>query len=84
MINGTQFTGTLGPGQTQRWFTWGWPAEWHVIWQVVPTSPQPGGPQVRWDIQVERASSTHATYWIDVTNLTGATVQFEGRYTILN
>jgi hypothetical protein len=34
-------------------------------------------------VAVQRADATHVTYWITVTNLTAATVTFEGRYAIL-
>ena len=81
---GVQFTGTLGPNSTGRWFTFNWPVQWHVLWYVMPTSPQPGVPQVEWDVGVERASTDHITYWITVKNLTASNVNFEARYAILN
>lgn len=84
MWTNTQFTGTLAPGASNRWFTFNWPAAWHVVWYVVPTSPRTGAPQVDWDVAVERASTTHCTYWITVKNLTNQTVTFEGRYAVLN
>ncbi|MFF4250375.1 hypothetical protein ACFY1L_04095 [Streptomyces sp. NPDC001663] len=84
MWTNTQFTGTLSPGATQRWFTFNWPTSWHVVWYMVPTSPAPGAPQVDWDVAVERASADRATYWITVKNLTQNTVTFEGRYAVLN
>lgn len=84
MRTSRQFTGTLGPSATGRWFTFNWPAAWHVVWYVVPTSPQRGAPQVDWDVSVERADSSRVTYWITVRNLTSRTVQFEGRYAVLN
>lgn len=84
MWTGTQFTGTLGPSQTRRWFTFNWPAPWHVVWYCVPTSPRSGAPQVSWDVEVERASSTHCTYWLTVRNLTANTVTFEGRFAVLS
>ena len=80
---GAQWLGTLGPNETRRWFTFGWPAPWHVVWTVMPTSICPGAPQVRWATAVERASATQLTYWITVTNLTPRTVRFEGRYDVL-
>jgi Subtilase family len=80
---GVQFTGTLQPNQTARWFTFNWPAHWHVVWTVVPTGPNANGPQIRWRVQVERASFQNITYWINVTNLTGAQVTFEARYNVL-
>jgi hypothetical protein len=84
MWTGVQWTGTLGPGATQRWFTYGWATTQHVVWYMMPTSPQVGAPQVDWDVAVERADTTHCTYWITVKNLTTNTVNFEGRYAVLS
>jgi hypothetical protein len=81
--NGVQFRGTVRAGATQRWFTFNWPACWHVVWDVVPTTPHVGIPEVRWRVQVERADSGHITYWIVITNLTGNDVEIEARYAIL-
>jgi hypothetical protein len=81
---GVQFTGTLGPNQTLRWFTHSWPATWHVLWTVMPTSVRNGAPQVTWKVQVERANAEYVTYWITVTNLTPVNLTFEGRYCILS
>jgi len=83
-ICGVQWTGTIPAGATQRWFTYNWPATWHLIWTIMPTSVAPGAPQVRWHVAVERASSEYVTYWITVVNLTGQPVNFEGRYCILS
>jgi hypothetical protein len=83
-ICAVQWTGSLAANQTQRWFTFNWPATWHMIWTVMPTSIAPGAPQITWKVQVERASPEFVTYWITVTNLTGAPVTFEGRYCILS
>nr|CBM43241.1 serine protease [uncultured organism] len=80
---GVQFTGVVPANQTSRWFTHSWPAHWHVIWTVVPTSVTPGGPQIRWRVQVERASDRHITYWIEITNLTNVPVNIEARYAVL-
>jgi len=84
MRTSVQFTGSLGPNQTGRWFTFGWPTSWHVVWYMMPTSPQVGAPQLDWDVAVERANATEVTYWITVKNLTGNTLQFEGRYAVLS
>jgi hypothetical protein len=84
MWTGVQWTGTLGPGASQRWFTYGWPAAWHVVWYMMPTSPQSGAPELGWDVAVERANATQCTYWITVKNLTANTVTFEGRYAVLS
>ena len=80
---GVQFIGTLQPNQTQRWFTFNWPAHWHVTWSVMPISPRPGGPQLGLTTQVERANDRYTTYWLTVQNLTDQIVTFEGRYAVL-
>ncbi|CUQ66463.1 Serine protease [Candidatus Nitrospira inopinata] len=80
---GVQFTGTIPANGTQCWFTHSWPAHWHVVWTVVPTSPRPGGPQIEWKVKVERASDRHITYWICITNLTPVPVSIEARYAVL-
>ena len=80
MVTGVQFRGTLNPNQTQRWFTFNWSANEHVLWEVVPTSAHPGAAQIDWDVAIERADATHVTYWITVTNLTATAVQIEARY----
>lgn len=81
---GTQFTGTLQPRETQRWFTFNWPAAEHVVWTVVPVTPRPGAAEVGWTVEVERASDEFVTYWLVVTNLGDAEVNVEGRYAVLN
>ena len=55
MYTGTQWTGTLAANQTAKWFTFNWPADRHIVWYVVPTSPKVGAPQLDWDTEVERA-----------------------------
>jgi len=81
---GVQFTGTLAPNQTQRWFTYGWQSDWDVSWMVVPTTAQPGSAHVQWDVATERAADNSITYWITVQSLTSDTFDFEARYAILN
>lgn len=81
---GTQFNSSIPARSTRRFFTHSWPADWHVVWSMVPTSPQVGGPQIEWEVEVERASTQHVTYWLTIKNLTGSDVNIEGRYAILN
>ena len=81
---GVQFNGTLQANQTQRWFTFNWPDQWHVVWHMMPTSPAVGAPELEWEVEVERASATNVTYWLTVKNLTGNAINFEGRYAVLN
>jgi hypothetical protein len=83
MTTGVQFRGTLAPNQTQRWFTFNWDANQHVLWEVMPTTARSGAAEVDWDVAIERADATHVTYWITITNLTNASVQFEARYAIV-
>jgi hypothetical protein len=80
---GVQFHGTVQAKQTKKWFTYNWPAHWHVIWTVVPTSPKSGNPQIKWRVQVERSSYSYITYWISITNLTSSSVDIEARYEVL-
>jgi hypothetical protein len=84
MWTGVQFTGTLAAGASNRWFTWGWPAPWHVVWYMMPTSPQVGAPQLDWDVGIMYPNATQCTYWITVKNLTANAVTFEGRYAVLS
>jgi hypothetical protein len=81
---GVQWFGTIGPNATGLWYTWGWPAAWHVVWTMMPITHCPGGPQLTWTVEVERANATQCTYWITVKNLTGDPVRFEGRYDVLS
>ena len=81
---GVQFVGSVPAHGAARWFTFGWPAAWNVIWTLVPTTPVVGAPQIEWDVAVERASATDITYWITVRNLTGSAVNIEGRFAVMN
>ena len=84
MWTGVQFNGSLAANQTQRWFTFSWPTDWHVVWYMMPTTVRIGSPELDWDVAVERADATHCTYWITVTNLAAIPVTFEGRFAVLN
>lgn len=84
MFTGTQFTGSLPPNATQRWFTFNWPAEWQVAWTVVPTDPISGQAQVDCSVAIQRTSTPDCTYWLTISNLTPATITFEARYAVLN
>lgn len=84
MWTGVQWTGTIAANSSHRWFTWGWPAAWHVVWYMMPTSPHPGAPEIGWSVAVERANATECTYWITVNNPTANAVNFEGRFAVLS
>jgi hypothetical protein len=84
MWTGVQWTGTLAANASGRWFTFNWPTDWQVVWYMMPTTVQNGVPAVDWDVSVERADDTHCTYWITVKNLSASSINFEGRYAVLN
>jgi hypothetical protein len=81
---GVQFAGAVPAHATQRWFTYDWPACWHVVWTVSTSSPVTPGPGLDWDVRVERASRERLTYWIDVVNLTPTPIEVSATYTILS
>ena len=81
---GTQCTGTVAAGATDRWFTHSWDPTHHVVWTVVPITPGPGAPQIEWDVEVQRASTTTLTYWLAVKNLSAAPVDIEIRFAVLD
>ncbi len=83
-ICGRQWTGTVPANGSRRWFTFRWPATWHVIWTVMPTTVRRGAPQLSWKVGVEKADAEYVTYWITVKNHTDQPVRFEGRYCILS
>ena len=62
MVVGVQFTGSVPGSSSRRWFTFNWPATWHMVWTVMPTTIKPGGPEITWSVQVERASAEFVTY----------------------
>jgi hypothetical protein len=80
---GLQFVGTLAANQTQRWFTFNWPATWHVVWTVMPTTFNTVA-QITLSMQVQRSSAEFVTYWLTVQNLTNVPVNFEGRFCVLS
>lgn len=84
MYTGVQFTGSLGPNATQRWYTFNWPAASHMVWYMMPTTPNASAAELNWSVAVQRSDASHVTYWITVTNLTNVAISFEGRYAVLN
>jgi hypothetical protein len=76
-ITGTQFTGTLNPGQSQRWFTQNWLDGWVVNWSVRPTT---SAGKLAWSEEIERAVNGTFTYWITVRNVGNVRTAFEAKY----
>lgn len=83
MFTGIQFSGQVSGNASRRWFTQDWPADWHVIWNVVPVTPNKGAPQIDWRVEVECPIANQLTYWITVRNLTALPVEVQGRFIVL-
>lgn len=79
-IVNTQFTASLAQGQTQTWFTFGWPSAWFVVWSLRPTT---SGGKIKWDVAIESGANNTFTYWLTVTNVGPAATNFEGKYAVL-
>jgi hypothetical protein len=85
---GTQFAGSLAPGQTNTWFTHSWPSHWFVVWTAVPTAPAVDGPAqleltVRMSRQADRANARLVKYHLTVRNLSASVLNFQARYEVL-
>jgi hypothetical protein len=76
-VAGTQWTSSINPGQTQRWFTYNWSPDWFIDWSIRPTTP---GGMVTWDVEIERGANNTFTYWITVRNTGSVVTNFEGRF----
>ncbi|NAS10532.1 hypothetical protein GTQ38_00870 [Flavobacteriaceae bacterium R33] len=70
----------MRPNQTARWFTFNWPAHWHVFWHAMSLT---SGTKIRWNVRTERANDNYITYWISITNLSNRSARVEGRYAVL-
>ena len=79
-ITGTQFTGSLTPGQARTWFTYNWPPSWLVNWAVRRTTSQG---RVTWSERIERATNGRLTYYITVRNVGSVTTAFEAKYALM-
>jgi hypothetical protein len=83
-FSGVQFRGSVPANSTRTWFTHSWPAQWFVIWTVVPTSPVVDGPaQIEWTTRVTRQSGGLLKYFLAIRNLTGGPVGVEARFDVL-
>lgn len=75
----------MNPGETTIPYSRRWPADWKVVWTVLPTTPSLGaGPQLEWNVRTEETSQTEVTYHIAIRNLTQSKLEFELRYAVLN
>jgi hypothetical protein len=78
-VTGTQFTGTIDPGQSQRWFTFNWPRSFVAHWSVRPTTTQG---RVTWSEEIEQAANGTLTYWLVIRNIGAVRTSFEAKYLI--
>jgi hypothetical protein len=84
MQTGVQWTDMMSPHAVIDYFTWGWNPAFDVVWMIVPTTAIAAGPQIEWNVGVERSDASNVTYHVTVTNMTPNAVGIEGRYGILN
>lgn len=81
---GTQFSGSVPANSTHTWFTHSWPSHWFVVWTAIPTAPVvDGNAQLELKVAVTRQTETLLKYFLSITNLTGAPINFEARYEVL-
>lgn len=78
-ITGTQWRSTIQGNQTQKWFTFNWPAQYLVDWHIEPTTP---GGNLESSVSIERGSNGTKTYWITIKNLKNTPTAFEGKYAL--
>jgi len=76
-ITGTQFTGTINPGQTQNWFTFNWPTNEVTKWSVRPNTT---GGRVSFTEEVQRSNNGRLTYWLKIKNVGGIATNFEAKF----
>jgi astacin len=78
--SGSQILGAISALDCRRWITGDWPAEWNVIWNIVPSPPSA---RVEWKVITERQSETLLRYYIEVRNLSAIEANVEVRYLAL-
>lgn len=77
---GTQFTGTLNPGQSNLVFTHSWPESWYVQWSIRPTTI---GGKIQWSGWIERGANGLPTYHFQITNNGTITTDYAAQYAVL-
>jgi hypothetical protein len=77
-IVGTQYRGRIAPGQTQRVFTFNWPANEVVHWSVYPTTED--AILSASSVDIERDPDDRVTYYITVRNIGRVTSDYELRF----
>ena len=84
MIGGVQFTRNLPAGESQLWSTTQWPQNVHLVWYVVPLTPDADASQLKWEVKSTPSGTKSVDYEITVTNLANEPVMAEARYVIVN
>jgi hypothetical protein len=77
----TQFVGTLSPGQSQTYFTWGWPQNWFVQWSIRPTTD---GGEFSLDVLDVELEPSGITYHLTITNTSSQPASFEAKYAFVS
>ena len=77
-IQVTQTT-PLAAGEEESWFTFGWPAGYHLDWEAVPITLG-GSERLLLTKRLERAPDGTITYWLTVRNDGGTATTYRLRY----
>jgi hypothetical protein len=77
--SGVQRVGTVPALDSRRFLTQDWPAEWSILWSVVPS---PASARVEWNLVTERQSEKLLKYYVEVRNLSQIEATIDIRYTI--
>lgn len=75
------FSGTLAPGETQHWVTWGWSPEYAPTYWAVPTNPNG---RIETSMQVERAADDTLSYHVFVTNRSSVHTGFQAKFVVFS
>lgn len=76
-IVGTQYRGRINPGQSQRLFTFNWPADEVIDWSVYPTTDDA---RLTSSVMIERKAGNRITYFVTVRNVGSVASNYELRY----
>lgn len=76
-VVGTQYSGHIDAGQSQRVFTFNWPANEVVHWAAYPTTD---GARLESSVMIERQSGDRITYHITVENVGAVASDYELRF----
>lgn len=75
------FSGTLAPGETQHWVTWGWSPEYAPTYWAVPTNPNG---RIETSMRVERAADDTLSHHVFVTNRSSVHTDFRAKFVVFS